>query len=172
MWYTSSGSVDESNVKSPNSTKPDSCGWNESKIVNCSVIASFKSKIERVRKVHKIKMWNDVMKSISSLSDVVESAQAQKLKRRKKWGREIRENEIELRSVGAVLRCVIIEYFECWISFRVHCGKRMKFGWSKWEKVKWRSRSAIHCVLNDVRCGDDEEWEKFISADEMKSEET
>jgi hypothetical protein len=28
IWYPSSGSVDESNVKSPNSTKPDSFGWN------------------------------------------------------------------------------------------------------------------------------------------------
>lgn len=29
IWYPSSGSVDESNVKSPNSTKPDSFGWKE-----------------------------------------------------------------------------------------------------------------------------------------------
>lgn len=28
IWYASSLSVDESNVKSPNSTKPDSFGWN------------------------------------------------------------------------------------------------------------------------------------------------
>lgn len=50
IWYASSGSVDESNVKSPKSTKPDSLGWNRTNKKNSLVAAFVREKERRVER--------------------------------------------------------------------------------------------------------------------------